>query len=195
MMREKLEALAKGLDCGDHSCRYAVDKTGQRTNGGCRCTVRKVTEWGIRMRDAILAAEPEPGLREIELREAYLKGAVSLGPMSFGELDRVRAEARKLYPEARTPPQKPAGPIMVDLGAPLFSFSDFEDWCDTARWKFQESGMHSVDALCLDKAGRVCTKGAEFMRARDEGTFPVQVFRVGIPSAPRSPVPPEGGKP
>lgn len=26
-----------GLDCGDHSCRYAVVRTGMRTNGGCRC--------------------------------------------------------------------------------------------------------------------------------------------------------------
>ncbi len=25
------------LDCGDNSCRYAKEKTGMRTNGGCRC--------------------------------------------------------------------------------------------------------------------------------------------------------------
>jgi hypothetical protein len=25
------------LDCGDSSCRFALTKTGQRTNGGCRC--------------------------------------------------------------------------------------------------------------------------------------------------------------
>jgi hypothetical protein len=25
------------LDCMDNSCRYAKSKTGQRTNGGCRC--------------------------------------------------------------------------------------------------------------------------------------------------------------
>jgi len=25
------------LDCGDNSCQYAKEKTGQRTNGGCRC--------------------------------------------------------------------------------------------------------------------------------------------------------------
>lgn len=24
-------------DCGDNSCRYAVKRTGMRTNGGCRC--------------------------------------------------------------------------------------------------------------------------------------------------------------
>jgi uncharacterized protein Smg (DUF494 family) len=26
-----------GLDCGDNSCMFAKDKTGMRTNGGCRC--------------------------------------------------------------------------------------------------------------------------------------------------------------
>jgi hypothetical protein len=25
------------LDCRDHSCRFSRDKSGQRTNGGCRC--------------------------------------------------------------------------------------------------------------------------------------------------------------
>ena len=26
------------LDCGDNSCMFAENKTGARTNGGCRCT-------------------------------------------------------------------------------------------------------------------------------------------------------------
>lgn len=26
-----------GLDCGDNSCRFATNKTGMRTNSGCRC--------------------------------------------------------------------------------------------------------------------------------------------------------------
>ncbi len=25
------------LDCGDHGCKYAVNKAGIRTKGGCRC--------------------------------------------------------------------------------------------------------------------------------------------------------------
>ena len=25
------------IDCGDHSCEFAENKTGMRTNGGCRC--------------------------------------------------------------------------------------------------------------------------------------------------------------
>lgn len=25
------------IDCEDSSCRYSLDRSGQRTNGGCRC--------------------------------------------------------------------------------------------------------------------------------------------------------------
>jgi hypothetical protein len=30
-------AKLKNYDCGDHSCYFAKDKSGMRTNGGCRC--------------------------------------------------------------------------------------------------------------------------------------------------------------
>lgn len=30
-------ATCDDLDCGDQSCLFARDKSGQRTNGGCRC--------------------------------------------------------------------------------------------------------------------------------------------------------------
>ncbi len=29
--------LLEPLDCGDNSCWFALEITGQRTNGGCRC--------------------------------------------------------------------------------------------------------------------------------------------------------------
>lgn len=32
-----MEELRKYSDCGDNSCRYAKNKGGMRTNGGCRC--------------------------------------------------------------------------------------------------------------------------------------------------------------
>lgn len=31
------DPVVHGLDCGDSSCRYAVNRGGMRTNGGCRC--------------------------------------------------------------------------------------------------------------------------------------------------------------
>lgn len=36
----ELAKLTDGLDCGDNSCRFARDKGGMRTNGGCRCWER-----------------------------------------------------------------------------------------------------------------------------------------------------------
>lgn len=30
------------MDCGDSLCRFALNKHGQRTNGGCRCLSRDV---------------------------------------------------------------------------------------------------------------------------------------------------------
>ena len=36
---KQVKAKAENVtaDCGDNSCRFAKDKTGMRTNGGCRC--------------------------------------------------------------------------------------------------------------------------------------------------------------
>lgn len=40
------------LDCGDNSCNFAKNKTGMRTNGGCRCFDKA----GIRTRSTIKAS-------------------------------------------------------------------------------------------------------------------------------------------
>lgn len=37
LTEEGLALFLEQLDCGDHSCLFAKDKSGQRTNGGCRC--------------------------------------------------------------------------------------------------------------------------------------------------------------
>ena len=68
--------------------------------------------------------------------------------------------------------------ILVEVVSEVFRFADFEDWCDTARRKFESAGMHSMDALCVDAKDRVCAKGKEFIRARDDGAFPVRVYRA-----------------
>ena len=39
-LREAINAAERHLDCGDSSCRFAIKKTGMRTNGGCRCIDR-----------------------------------------------------------------------------------------------------------------------------------------------------------
>lgn len=67
-------------------------------------------------------------------------------------------------------------PLIVVVGDALFNFTDFDNWCDTARVKFAQAGMTWKDVLCVDAFGRICLKGKEFMRARDEGAFPVTVY-------------------
>jgi len=66
--------------------------------------------------------------------------------------------------------------INITVGDEVFQFSDFENWCDTAKRKFSSAGLHSEDTICVDSWGRVCICGKEFMRARDDGSYPVRVF-------------------
>ena len=68
--------------------------------------------------------------------------------------------------------------ITVNAGDEVFSFSSFENWCDTAKGKFASAGLHGDDSICVDTQGRICQKGLEFMRARDDGSFPVRVYRA-----------------
>ena len=44
--------MTRVLDCGDNSCHFAKDKSGMRTNGGCRC----FEQAGFRSRSAIASA-------------------------------------------------------------------------------------------------------------------------------------------
>ncbi len=60
-------------------------------------------------------------------------------------------------------------------GIPVFRvFDSFQRWVHKAPTWVQPG------AVCMDAAGRHCKIGADFMRARDEGTFPVTIMdRVG----------------
>ena len=55
-------------------------------------------------------------------------------------------------------------------------FDTFEQWVNKASsWLTRYPGYDDkrFRATCLDSAGRPCLIGRDFMRARDEGTFPV----------------------
>ena len=62
----------------------------------------------------------------------------------------------------------------------LFNFENYEDWVDTPTWKYRECGVPKEDrpelTITLDAKGRLCRRGADFMRARDEDTFPITVY-------------------
>lgn len=61
-------------------------------------------------------------------------------------------------------------------------FKTFEDWCNRASRTIAEhccpvDGVgHPQRPMCVDTLGRRCQVGRDFMRARDEGTFPISYF-------------------
>lgn len=58
-------------------------------------------------------------------------------------------------------------------------FRDFNDWVSfaTARLTGAVGSVgQDVPPICVDALGRRCNVGADFMRARDEGAFPVRYF-------------------
>ena len=58
-------------------------------------------------------------------------------------------------------------------------FDTFDDWVSHATSALAgETGSvgEKVSAFCVDAKGRRCNVGADFMRARDEGAFPVRYF-------------------
>lgn len=66
--------------------------------------------------------------------------------------------------------------IEIDLGPKLFSFSSFSDWVNHASRAWVKAGVRSENTLCIDQSGRVVRVGSHFMKARDEGAFPVDVY-------------------
>ena len=58
-------------------------------------------------------------------------------------------------------------------------FKDHADWVNFATCRLtgcRGSVGEEVKAICVDSIGRRCNVGADFSRARDEGTFPIRYF-------------------
>ena len=68
--------------------------------------------------------------------------------------------------------------IMVKVGAEAFRFETFSDWMNGAGSLFEIAELRGEDVLCVDARGRICLSGKEFMRARDDGSFPIIVYRA-----------------
>ena len=58
-------------------------------------------------------------------------------------------------------------------------FGTFTEWVNKAT-----SWIGGENALCADARGRVCRNGGDFMRARDEGAFPVRFWFGAGPETP-----------
>lgn len=52
-------------------------------------------------------------------------------------------------------------------------FDSYTQWVNKASSWLTRRGPH-VKAVCLDARNRLCAIGGDFMRARDEGAFPVR---------------------
>lgn len=72
--------------------------------------------------------------------------------------------------------------MQIQLGPKAFVFTNFEEWVNKAQsWFATRIPDHAKAGrryICLDAIGRVCLIGRDFMRARDEKTFPVAVFLI-----------------
>jgi hypothetical protein len=65
-------------------------------------------------------------------------------------------------------------------------FRDFDDWVSFATARLTgTTNQYGVEApsICVDALGRRCIMGGDFMRARDEGTFPVRYFWECVPAS------------
>lgn len=74
---------------------------------------------------------------------------------------------------------RPATPCSL-VPAWAGEFRDFDDWVSKATTRltgtYDPLTGREVSSICIDALGRRCTLGAHFMRARDEGAFPVRFF-------------------
>lgn len=63
----------------------------------------------------------------------------------------------------------------ANLGPKLFSFATFGHWVNHAQTAWKMAGVSVHHTLCIDAKGRHCYIGRDFMIARNEGSFPVDV--------------------
>lgn len=62
----------------------------------------------------------------------------------------------------------------------VFQFTSYMEWVNKAQSWFRSIPEHRKPAACYDAKGRRCSIGGEFMRARDEGAFPVRVYVMPV---------------
>lgn len=66
----------------------------------------------------------------------------------------------------------------IQVGPLLFQFDSKLQWVQKAQSWYRHSGVKSSRTIAIDAAGRICTHGREFMRAEEEGTYPIRVYSI-----------------
>lgn len=74
--------------------------------------------------------------------------------------------------------------LTIRVGGALFRFLSKQHWVDKGRSWYATCGFRPHELITLDAAGRVCRTGAEFMRAEEEGTYPISVYPIDPERAP-----------
>lgn len=68
--------------------------------------------------------------------------------------------------------------LEISVGKELFRFHSFSNWVNKARGWFEAAGFRSHQYVCIDAAGRICTSGQEFNRAKKENKYPIVVYLI-----------------
>lgn len=71
--------------------------------------------------------------------------------------------------------------VTVTFHRVLFKFASLRDWVNHARRRFEFCGVMTCDTVCVDTAGRVCSRGIHFARADKENTYPITVYAIDPP--------------
>lgn len=82
------------LDCGDNSCEFAENKTGMRTNGGCRCLKDMDFSRRMAVRRYLVALREENARLKARLVEMYERIIPEEIAKGLERLTRERDEAR-----------------------------------------------------------------------------------------------------
>ena len=68
--------------------------------------------------------------------------------------------------------------VTVTLGDKLFAFASKQEWVNRGPRIWRVHQATDGRAIAIDAKGRICQSGREFMRAEDDGAYPVTVYRV-----------------
>jgi hypothetical protein len=60
----------------------------------------------------------------------------------------------------------------------LFRWESFEAWVNRAALDFKRHGVKGEHCICLDQLGHICTRGKQFIEARDRNLFPIVCYLV-----------------
>lgn len=72
--------------------------------------------------------------------------------------------------------------VSVKTGEYLFQFRSFEDWVNHAKERFAGHNVNAGNTICLDAKGRIAVCGAQFIRSKADGSYPIRVYRAELPA-------------